>query len=533
MLRHYYTLEKIAEEIAFLKGCLITECFTQEKNIVIMCLSTRKKDNYLQLSTDANLGGFFYRDNYTRAKSNTVNLFSTFLDQKLLDISLFQNDRIVDFRFEKGHLLAVFFGGPNSNIIAVDDDMFATEAFKKEKMLTGKHIDFPQPNLKHFDEFSDEETILKVMTYSNLRLGRHYAEEFCLRKNIDAGKKISDFSQEDLEEIKNSAVSFSNQIRLSGEAYIYRTESEFLLSLIPLQSYPDLFGQYSSVNKAAERKVIETLRHKRFFLLFTELKSNLKKRKEKLSKNLQQMKKSEKHEERLKKYRLYAELLSAVHNPSFKGAKSIILPDYEGNDLEIPLDEKLSLMENSAKYFEKIKKAREAHRINEKRQPLLEKQLKETNNHLDRLFKIDNVRELEKFKKELTKRQGIMEDREYTKFREFDLGEGCILYAGKNAANNDVLTMKFAKPNDIWLHARGSGGSHCVLRLSAKEQKPPKYILEKAAQIAAYYSQARNAKYTPVAYTQKKYVRKPKGANPGSVVISRENVIMVEPKLPE
>jgi predicted ribosome quality control (RQC) complex YloA/Tae2 family protein len=92
--------------------------------------------------------------------------------------------------------------------------------------------------------------------------------------------------------------------------------------------------------------------------------------------------------------------------------------------------------------------------------------------------------------------------------------------------------MKFAKPNDLWLHARGSAGSHAVLKME-KEEKPPKYILQKAASITAYYSQAKNAKYVPVAYTFKKYVRKPKGANPGSVVLSKEDVIMAEPKLPE
>ncbi|MDQ1265677.1 MAG: hypothetical protein QG635_828, partial [Bacteroidota bacterium] len=92
------------------------------------------------------------------------------------------------------------------------------------------------------------------------------------------------------------------------------------------------------------------------------------------------------------------------------------------------------------------------------------------------------------------------------------------------------LTMKFAKPNDLWIHARGSGGYHAVLNLG-KEQKPPKNILKRAAEITAYYSQARNAKYTPVAYCLKKFVHKPKGADPGSVVIGREETIMVEPKL--
>ncbi len=91
--------------------------------------------------------------------------------------------------------------------------------------------------------------------------------------------------------------------------------------------------------------------------------------------------------------------------------------------------------------------------------------------------------------------------------------------------------MKFARPNDLWLHARGTSGSHAIIRLE-KETKIPKEILTKAAEITAYYSGARNAKYVPVVYTYKKYVKKPRGANTGAVVISKEDVIMVEPKLP-
>lgn len=117
------------------------------------------------------------------------------------------------------------------------------------------------------------------------------------------------------------------------------------------------------------------------------------------------------------------------------------------------------------------------------------------------------------------------------KYKRFELGEGFTAFVGKNASNNDELTMRFAKPNDLWFHARGTSGSHVVLKLN-KPEKPPKHILEKAAELAAYYSGARNAKYVPVIYTFKKFVRKPKGANIGAVVVSKEEVIMVEPKLP-
>ena len=118
-------------------------------------------------------------------------------------------------------------------------------------------------------------------------------------------------------------------------------------------------------------------------------------------------------------------------------------------------------------------------------------------------------------------------------YRVFHLEDDYVLYVGKNAANNDQLTMKFAKQNDWWFHARGSSGSHCVLRGGDPKKKPHKRILEAAGAIAAYYSGSRNASWTPVVYTQRKYVRKPKGANVGAVVLEREEVIMVKPGLPE
>lgn len=92
--------------------------------------------------------------------------------------------------------------------------------------------------------------------------------------------------------------------------------------------------------------------------------------------------------------------------------------------------------------------------------------------------------------------------------------------------------MKFARQQDWWMHVRGASGSHAVLR-GVKGDRIPKSILEKAAAITAYYSQARNASYVPVIYTQRKYVRKPKGANVGAVVVDREQTVMVRPALPD
>ncbi|MBC7384230.1 MAG: DUF814 domain-containing protein, partial [Bacteroidia bacterium] len=109
---------------------------------------------------------------------------------------------------------------------------------------------------------------------------------------------------------------------------------------------------------------------------------------------------------------------------------------------------------------------------------------------------------------------------------------GYSIYVGKNAANNDQLTLKFAKKEDLWLHARGVSGSHVVIKHKNKDTPFPASVIEFAAQLAAYYSKAKSSSLVPVIYTCKKFVRKPKGALPGQVKVEKEEVLLVEPKLP-
>jgi predicted ribosome quality control (RQC) complex YloA/Tae2 family protein len=106
------------------------------------------------------------------------------------------------------------------------------------------------------------------------------------------------------------------------------------------------------------------------------------------------------------------------------------------------------------------------------------------------------------------------------------------VWAGKSSENNDLLTLRHAKPNDLWFHARGAGGSHVVLRVGTGSGEPGKRARHQAASIAAYYSKMRSAGTVPVAMTRRKFVRKPRGAPPGTVALEREEVLFVPPQLP-
>lgn len=232
--------------------------------------------------------------------------------------------------------------------------------------------------------------------------------------------------------------------------------------------------------------------------------------------------------------RLFAELLLSQQNPKIRVGSSINLTDWENNSIEIPLDEKLTLVENAQKYFIKGRKAERELEVRKERTPLLLTKLNKIEQMIFAIKNAESIRQLRNINKDVTKEHPTLQPQtaerpQETKFRTFILDDNWTLYVGKNSKNNDELTMSFARPNDIWLHARGRGGSHCVLRSKSQNATLPKPILTKAAGLAAYYSQARTEKYTPVAYTQKKYVHKPRGAATGAVMMQREEVIMVTP----
>jgi predicted ribosome quality control (RQC) complex YloA/Tae2 family protein len=115
--------------------------------------------------------------------------------------------------------------------------------------------------------------------------------------------------------------------------------------------------------------------------------------------------------------------------------------------------------------------------------------------------------------------------------RTFRSLSGAAILVGRNAEQNDALTLRVARGNDLWLHARGLAGAHVVVRLE-KGQAPDQDTLLDAAHLAVHFSDARGAPQADVAYTRAKHVRKPKGAAPGAVTYSQERVILLRTEPP-
>jgi predicted ribosome quality control (RQC) complex YloA/Tae2 family protein len=113
-------------------------------------------------------------------------------------------------------------------------------------------------------------------------------------------------------------------------------------------------------------------------------------------------------------------------------------------------------------------------------------------------------------------------------YRSYRSSGGIEIRVGRGARHNDDLTFHHSAPTDIWLHARHTAGAHVILRWNGPGN-PPARDLEEAAILAALHSKARTSGSAPVDWTLRKYVRKPRGAKPGSVLPDRVRTLFVEP----
>ena len=105
--------------------------------------------------------------------------------------------------------------------------------------------------------------------------------------------------------------------------------------------------------------------------------------------------------------------------------------------------------------------------------------------------------------------------------------DGYEIFVGKNNNQNDYLTMKFAKADDMWLHTKDIAGSHGIIK--AQNGKVSDNAIRQTAIICSFYSKARFSQSVPVDYTQRKNVKKPNKAKPGMVIYLTNNTIYVTP----
>lgn len=242
-------------------------------------------------------------------------------------------------------------------------------------------------------------------------------------------------------------------------------------------------------------------------------------------------------EEQMEKCRLYGELLTANLHSLKSGTDTAAVDNYYANPVEriaIPLDRQLTPGENAQRYYKKYQKLKAARdmAIVQREQTLSE--LNYLEGQLDNLTKCTAENELSELIEELKDQGYIKRDKggkkkmklAASKPMHFVSSTGADIYVGKNNRQNDELTLRFASPNDIWMHTKNIPGSHVIVK-GASEQDTA--TMTEAALLAAYYSRARGSENVAVDYTPRKYVKKPAGAKPGMVIYTTNKTAYVTP----
>lgn len=553
MITSYYTLQALAQEFdQSLRRATIREIFTQQKNELLISLEARSNAWTLTTSTDPRMNYVFLREPVARAKRNSVDIFPALFGKEVVKVWVHRNDRILQINVQdSGSICLQLFGNP-ANILLVNEDGVIVDAFKKSKDVVGKRLVVAQPNT-HLDLLESETRFAEVLqshasntAFAAMKsaiptLGSTLSREIFHRAHVDEKQQLTALDEKQIKIILPQLRALSEELCSPSPVIYFRERHPRAFSLVPLQHMAGSMSQaYRTVNEAVRTFVIATFRVESVEREKNILLKVIKRELDKSQRSLQALTKELLEHDRPTEYERIANIIMGNLQHLTKGTKAVDLPDlYPANrSVRIMMDPKLTPAQNAKRYFDKAKKVRHAlQQAGERSENLKSKIaiLEKLQLHLDYCNTKEQLKEFQdQHRDKLLALNMIKLDKpqEDLPFRVFTLNGGFKVWVGKSSEQNDLLTMKYAKPNDFWFHAQGAGGSHVVLKVGSGKGEPGKIAKQQAASIAAYYSKMKNAKHVPVAYCERKFVRKPKGANPGSVVLEREKVIFVEPRLP-
>ena len=202
--------------------------------------------------------------------------------------------------------------------------------------------------------------------------------------------------------------------------------------------------------------------------------------------------------------------------------------------IDIPLSELLSPQQNAAKFYKDYTRMKNAQKELTRQIELGGQELSYLQSVLEELSRAETEGELEEIRQELQAGGYLKADSGKKRIKQsklppmrFESTDGYPIYVGRNNRQNDELTFKLARKDDLWLHAQKVHGSHVII--SCGGTTPPDDTVTQAAQLAAYYAEATGGQNIPVDITPVKQVKKTPGGKPGMVIYHTHRTVIVNP----
>ena len=543
----------------------INKVFEPNKNEILLGIYANSTNYLLDLVINPDS----YRINLTtNAKPNPFNAYSFcmllrkhLLGAKIVKIESPNLERIITIELECYNelndlihkKLIIELMGKHSNIILLNKNNRIIDSLRHldidsnscRNILPAYEYEFPPCDKKDFLQLKDYKeffTILKNSQKENLQNAICFEfngiSKLSIEKAITDLKLNNDISEDNCKKIYNYFNSLLHSIETENVSCIsfknsYVIEINESYTKLPINSFIDNF-YYSKETE----------------LLFSGYKKNLSKlvllALKKVNTKLININKKLQECEDINKYKLYGELLTAnLYSFNTTNLEKVTVHNYYDNNslLEIPLDKRYLPSENAKNYFKKYRKLKNTLEI----VTIQKEEAKDELNYIESIvYELESsktIQDINEIYDELSEnemfenikkrnKKAISNTASSKKYEKFGTPinlkiDNFDVYVGKNNKQNDFLTTKFAKKNDLWFHTKDIHGSHVILKI--EKEFPSIKIIEKCASIAAYYSKGKFSSNVPVDYTFVKYVKKPNNSKPGMVIYTHQKTLFVEP----
>lgn len=481
---------------------------------------------------------------------------------KIIDIKQYGLDRVIEISiasidemgFDTSKKLIIEIMGRHSNIILTDDSYKIIDAIKRvnDQMSSVRQIfpSLPYERIKSdkidISENNFTEDIFAISSkipngYEPYKIFYTYYEgfspivgrELIHRANIDPRLNWGLVSESDKEELNKILYKLRDDIVENNlESYAYRDERKIkeyhtlrLTHLNFTESKYELMSEaidnFYSVNKSNDR--------------LDQMKSSLIKKinshKKSVNKKIKILNNNISKEDQAENSKKKADLLAANLYRIDKKSKEIELEDFynDNNLIKISLNPMKTPRENIDEYYNRAKKIKAAIVYAKNDLPRQENLLSYLNQLEDFVNRSNSISDLEEIREEMVDNKLIKKKGRNKKKSKpsrpfhYKTENGADIYVGKNSKQNDYITLKVARKEDLWFHVKDSPGSHVILKTDEIFDED----IRKAAYLAALNSSLSSENKVDVDYTEKKNVNKAKGAKDGMVYYVNFSTITV------
>lgn len=550
-----------------LLGGRIAKIAQPETDELLLTIKTPEGQKRLYISASASLP-LLYLTEENKPSPMTAPNFCMLLRKhigngRIVAISQPKLERIIHFDIEHldelGDLcrkrLIIEIMGKHSNIIFCDDKGMIIDSIKHvpahmssvREVLPGREYFIPDTMEKLDPLTVSAQDFIHALQQKPMPIGKAIytsftgispvvAEEICYLSGFESAMTAQDFSEDLLTHLYKQFHYYLEDVKTGTFAPViyYQGETPKEFAALPLTHFDGYAHQeFASISYVlntyyAVKNTLTRIRQKGADLRHV-VQTALERNRKKYELQTKQLQDTQNRD----KYKVYGELINTYGYHLEPGSKELTCLNYYTNeDITIPLDPTKTPLENAQKYFAKYNKQKRTFEA-------LSELIEETADDIQYLESISNALDIALTEDDLAQiKEELMQTgyvrRKFTKKKvkltskpmHFISSDGYHMYVGKNNLQNDELTFDFANGNDWWFHAKGTAGSHVIVKTNGDEL--PDRTFEEAGRLAAYYSKNRGNDKVEIDYIEKKHVKKPNGAKPGFVVYYTNYSLMID-----